>query len=28
LAARELTLNKEILRACDSVHEEILYPMG
>ncbi len=28
LAAMELTLNKEILRACDRVHEEILYPMG
>ena len=28
LAAMELTLSEEILRACDGVHEEILYPMG
>jgi len=28
LAAMDLTLKEEILRACDRVHEEILYPMG
>ncbi len=28
LNAMELTLNKEILKACDKVHQEILYPMG
>lgn len=28
LAAMDLTLSKEILAACDKVHEEILYPMG
>ena len=28
LAAMDLTLSDEILRACDRVHEEILYPMG
>jgi len=28
LAAMELTLSDEVLRACDAVHEEILYPMG
>ncbi len=28
LAAMDLTLSEEILRACDRVHEEILYPMG
>ena len=28
LAAMDLTLSDEILRACDKVHEEILYPMG
>jgi aryl-alcohol dehydrogenase-like predicted oxidoreductase len=28
LAAMELTLSDEVLRACDEVHEKILYPMG
>ena len=28
LAAMDLTLSKEVLNACDRVHEEILYPMG
>lgn len=28
LAAMNLTLSEEVLRACDKVHEEILYPMG
>jgi aryl-alcohol dehydrogenase-like predicted oxidoreductase len=28
LAAMDLTLSKEVLNACDKVHEEILYPMG
>ena len=28
LAAMELTLSDEILKACDAVHEKILYPMG
>lgn len=28
LAAMDLILDEEILRACDKVHEEILYPMG
>lgn len=28
LAAMELILDKDILKACDSVHKEILYPMG
>jgi aryl-alcohol dehydrogenase-like predicted oxidoreductase len=28
LSAMNLTLSDEILRACDNVHEEILYPMG
>jgi len=28
LAAMDLTLSDELLRACDRVHEEILYPMG
>jgi aryl-alcohol dehydrogenase-like predicted oxidoreductase len=28
LAAMNLTLSDEILKACDKVHEEILYPMG
>ena len=28
LAAMELTLDKELLEACDDVHNEILYPMG
>jgi aryl-alcohol dehydrogenase-like predicted oxidoreductase len=28
LAAMELTLSDEVLRACDKVHDEILYPMG
>ncbi len=28
LAAMNLTLDEEVLRACDKVHEEILYPMG
>ncbi len=28
LAAMELILGKEVLRACDKVHKEILYPMG
>jgi len=28
LAAMNLTLSDEVLRACDKVHEEILYPMG
>lgn len=26
--AMDLTLSKEILKACDKVHKEILYPMG
>ncbi|WP_457745532.1 aldo/keto reductase [Sulfurimonas sp.] len=28
LAAMDLELSEEILRACDEVHEDILYPMG
>jgi aryl-alcohol dehydrogenase-like predicted oxidoreductase len=28
LLAMDLTLSDEVLRACDKVHEEILYPMG
>jgi aryl-alcohol dehydrogenase-like predicted oxidoreductase len=28
LAAMQLNLSKEILKACDEVHESILYPMG
>ncbi len=28
LAAMDLTLSDEILKACDKVHSEILYPMG
>jgi aryl-alcohol dehydrogenase-like predicted oxidoreductase len=28
LAAMELTLSDEVIRACDEVHEKILYPMG
>ena len=28
LAAMNLTLSDEVLKACDKVHEEILYPMG
>lgn len=28
LAAMDLTLSEEILKACDAVHNEILYPMG
>ena len=28
LDAMDLTLSDEILRACDTVHDEILYPMG
>ena len=28
LAAMNLTLSDEVLRACDKVHDEILYPMG
>ena len=28
LAAIDLTLSDEVLRACDAVHEDILYPMG
>jgi len=28
LAAMELTLDKELLEACDDVHDETLYPMG
>lgn len=28
LAAMELELSDEVLKACDSVHEKILYPMG
>jgi len=28
LAALEVTLDEEVLRACDGVHEAILYPMG
>lgn len=28
LTAMSLTLSEEILRACDKVHQEILYPMG
>jgi len=28
LAAMDLTLSEEVLRACDKVHQEILYPMG
>ena len=26
--AMDLTLSDEVLKACDKVHEEILYPMG
>ncbi len=28
LAAMDLTLDREILKECDKVHQEILYPMG
>jgi len=28
LAAMDLELSQEILKECDKVHEEILYPMG
>jgi len=28
LAAMDLTLSDEVLKACDDVHNEILYPMG
>ena len=28
LAAMDLTLSDDVLRACDRVHQEILYPMG
>lgn len=28
LAAMDLTLSDEVLKACDAVHQEILYPMG
>ena len=28
LAAMELTLSDEVLKACDAVHHDILYPMG
>lgn len=28
LSAMDLTLTDDVLRACDKVHEEILYPMG
>lgn len=28
LAAMDLTLEEEILKACDNVHDKILYPMG
>ena len=28
LAAMDLTLDDEVLQACDKVHREILYPMG
>jgi len=28
LEAMELTLSDEVLKACDAVHNEILYPMG
>ena len=28
LAAMDLTLSNEVLKACDDVHNEILYPMG
>lgn len=28
LAAMDLELSKEVLDACDKVHNEILYPMG
>lgn len=28
LAAMDLTLSDEVLKACDDVHEKILYPMG
>jgi len=28
LAAMDLTLSEEVLRACDKVHQEILYPMS
>ncbi len=28
LAAMELNLSDEVLRACDAVHDQILYPMG
>jgi len=28
LAAMEITLSDEVLKACDKVHQEILYPMG
>jgi len=26
--AMDLTLSEDVLKACDAVHEEILYPMG
>ena len=28
LSAMDVVLNDDILRACDKIHEEILYPMG
>jgi aryl-alcohol dehydrogenase-like predicted oxidoreductase len=28
LAALEVTLEDDVLRQCDAVHAEILYPMG
>jgi aryl-alcohol dehydrogenase-like predicted oxidoreductase len=28
LAAMDLELSDEVLRACDAVHDQILYPMG
>ena len=28
LAAMDLVLSDEVLKACDAVHQEILYPMG
>ena len=28
LAAMDLILSKEILKECDKVHQDILYPMG
>ena len=28
LAAMDVTLSEEVLKACDAVHAQILYPMG